>query len=260
MRAHPYEAVASGVGPQVGERGPVSQAVLNFDRDGGGDRMVAKQICRACVEGVDIDGASMSLLTAKVSRETLWATDATALMLEELQFSLGEGPCMQAATSGRAVLIPDLRHSPGVARWPMFAAAVAEQTTVGALFVVPLQWGVINLGVLDLYRCEPGGLSPPQWRDVLCAAHLAAVMLLEPRTDPDNPDGADDSDAPWLDPGLGSHAQIHQATGMVLAQLGIDATQALARLRAHAFTHQQLLLQVADDVVSRRLIFTEEMR
>ena len=85
-------------------------------------------------------------------------------------------------------------------------------------------------------------------------------MLLEPRTDPDNPDGADDSDAPWLDPGLGSHAQIHQATGMVLAQLGIDATQALARLRAHAFTHQQLLLQVADDVVSRRLIFTEEMR
>ena len=247
----------------MGELGAVSQAVLSVDRDSGDESMVAKQICQACVEGVDIDGASMSLLTAKVSRETLWATDATAMLLEELQFSLGEGPCMQAASSGRAVLIPDLCHSPDVARWPMFAAAVAEQTAVGALFVVPLQWGVINLGVLDLYRGEPGGLSPPQWRDVLSAAHIAAVMLLEPRTGPDNPDGSDgagDIDAPWLDPGLGSHAQIHQATGMVLAQLGIDATQALARLRAHAFTHQQLLMHVADDVVSRRLIFTEEMR
>ena len=199
----------------------------------------------------------MSLLTAKVARETLWASDPTAQLLEELQFSLGEGPCMQAATTGRAVLIPDLHHSSEVARWPMFAAAVAEHTTVGALFVVPLQWGVINLGVLDLYRREPGGLSPPQWRDVLSAAHLAAVMLLEPCTDPD---GTDDSDAPWLDPALGSNAAIHQATGMVLAQLDIDATQALARLRVHAFTHQQLLLEVAADVVSRRLVFTEEMR
>lgn len=242
------------------KRGPVSQAVLGIDRDTGDERTLAKQICRACVDGVDIDGASMSLLTAKVSRETLWATDATAMLLEELQFSLGEGPCMQAATSGRAVLVPDLRHSGQVARWPMFAAAVAEQTTVRALFIVPLQWGVINLGVLDLYRTEPGGLSQGQWRDVLSAAHTASVMLLEPRTDPDGAGGVDDSDAPWLDPRLGSHAEIHQATGMVLAQLGIDATQALARLRGHAFTHQQLLLEVAADVVSRRLVFTAEMR
>ena len=249
------------MGMSVGERGPVSAAVLGIDRDHrGGERILAEQVCRACVQGLDVDGASMSLLTAQVARETLWASDPTAQLLEELQFSLGEGPCMQAASTGRAVLIPDLHHSSEVARWPMFAAAVAERTTVGALFVVPLQWGVINLGVLDLYRQESGGLSPPQWRDVLYAAHLAAVMLLEPRTDPDNPDGAVDSDAPWLDPGLGSNAAIHQATGMVLAQLDIDATHALARLRAHAFTHQQLLLEVAADVVSRRLVFTEEMR
>lgn len=246
---------------RTGAYGPVSRAVLSIDRGLGDERRWAEQICRACVEGVDVDGASMSLLTAKVSRTTLWASDHTARLLEELQFSLGEGPCMQAATTGRAVMVPDLGHSGAGRGWPMFAAAVAEQTTARALFVLPLQWGVINLGVLDLYRVTPGGLSQVQWRDVLGAAHLAAVMMLEPRTGPAGPEPVGDRarDASRLDTALGSHAHIHQATGMVLAQLGIDATEALARLRAHAFAHQRPLLDVATDVVSRRLIFTEEM-
>jgi len=89
-------------------------------------------------------------------------------------------------------------------------------------------------------------------------------MILGARTGPGTPGGQDDCDASWdasrLDPTLGSHAEIHQATGMVLAQLGIDATDALARLRAHAFAHQQPLLVVAADVVARRLIFSQEMR
>ena len=66
---------------------------------------------------------------------------------------------MQAATTGNPVLVPDLRHRTESARWPIFAAAVAEQTHVRALFALPLQWGAVNLGVLDLYRTAPGGLS-----------------------------------------------------------------------------------------------------
>jgi hypothetical protein len=243
----------------MAERGEVSTALLGAAGDSGDERELAQRICRACIDGLDIDGASMSLLTTSVARETLWASDATANLLEELQFSLGEGPCMQAATTGRAVMVADLQHSGEAERWPAFAAAVAERTAVRALFVMPLQWGVINLGVLDLYRVSPGGLNQAQCRDLIAAANLAAVMMLDLRTDPDNLAGLDDSDVPWLDPALGSHTGIHQATGMVLAQLGIDATAALARLRAHAFSHQRLLLDVAADVVARRLVFTEEM-
>ena len=221
--------------------------------------MLAEQICRACIAGLDIDGASISVQTASVARETLWASDPTARLLEELQFSLGEGACIQAATTRRPVLVADLRHSTEVARWPVFAEAVTEQSGARALFALPLQWGVIKLGVLELYRLAAGELSPPQCRDVLTVADLAAVMLLESRTDPDDPDDQDDSDAPWLDPALSGRAEIHQATGMVLAQLGITATEALARLRAYAFAEARLLLDVAADVVARRLIFTEEM-
>ncbi len=238
----------------------MTDALLSISRDNSDDRVLAEQVCKACIAGLDVDGASISLLTASVARETLWASDPTAQLLEDLQYSLGEGACMQAATTGFPVLVPDLHHSTQVARWPIFAAAVAEQTRVRALFALPMQFGVINLGVLDLYRATPGGLGQEQWRDGLAAADIAAVMMLELRTDPDDPDGYDDSDAPWLDPSLGSRAEIHQATGMVLVQLAITATEALARLRAHAFTEQRLLLEVAADVVARRLEFTHDMK
>jgi hypothetical protein len=244
----------------VAERDAVSTALLGVAGDSADERALAEQVCRACVVGLDIDGASMSVLTASVARVTLWSSDATASLLEELQFSLGEGPCMQAATTGRAVMVADVNDSPEAAGWPAFTAAVLERSAARALFVVPLQWGVINLGVLDLYRVAPGGLSQDQCRDVIAAANLAALMMLELRTDPDDALGLHDSDAPWLDPELGSHTAIHQATGMVIAQLNIHATDALARLRAHAFSHHRLLLEVAADVVARRLIFTDEMR
>ena len=244
----------------VAELGTVTRALLGLVRDGSDDHALAQRICGACVDGLDIDGAAISLLTASSSRETLWATDATAERLEDLQFTLNEGACMEAATTGRAVFVPDLHHSTHTARWPIFAAAVAEQTLVGALFALPLQWGTVNLGVLDLYRATPGGLSAAQSRDALAAADTAALILLGQRTDPASAGDVDDVGAGgWLDHSYGHRAEIHQATGMVLAQLGISATDALARLRAHAFVHQRLLVDVAHDVVTRRLVFTEEM-
>jgi hypothetical protein len=245
----------------VADLGTVTRALLRIVRDGTDDHTLAGRICQACVDGLDIDGASISLLTGSTSRETLWATDATAEILEDLQFTLNEGACMEAAATGRPVLVADLHDSTKTARWPMFAAAVADQTLVGALFALPLQWGAINLGVLDLYRAAPGSLSDPQRRDMLTAADTAALMLLGQRTEPpgDGVAGHDGDPGGWMDHALGHRAEIHQATGMVLVQLGISATDALARLRGYAFVHRRLLLDVARDVVDRRLVFTEEM-
>jgi GAF domain-containing protein len=241
------------MGPvRVAERGAVTRALLEIARDVGDDRALAERVCRACVVGLDVDGAAISLLTASSARETLCATDATAELLEDLQFSLGEGACMEAALTGRPVLVPDLHHSTEVGHWPVFAAAVLEQSDVGALFAMPLQWGTINLGVLDLYRTVPGSLSGAQLRDAISAADLAALMFLGMRTDP--------GDGAWLDHSLHGRAEIHQATGMVLVQLGVSATDALARMRAYAFVEQRLLGDVAHDVVSRRLHFRPDTR
>ena len=232
---------------RVAELGAVTRAVLEIVRDVGDERALAEQVCQACVVGLDVDGAAISLLTASNARETLCATDATAELLEDLQFSLGEGACVEAALTGRPVLVPDLHHSTETSRWPIFAAAVMEQSEVGALFAVPLQWGTVNLGVLDLYRKAPGSLNDAQLRDAVSAADMVALMILGVRTDP--------GDGEWLDHSLYGRAEIHQATGMVLAQLGVSAQDALARMRAYAFAEQRLLGDVAHDVVSRRLHF-----
>ncbi|HEV7827702.1 MAG TPA: GAF and ANTAR domain-containing protein [Pseudonocardiaceae bacterium] len=237
---------------RVAELGVVARALLGIAGDVRDERALAEQVCRAYVMGLDVDGAAISLLTASTSSQTLCATDATAELLEELQFSLGEGACVEAAVTGRPVLVADMHHSTEVSRWPTFAAAVVEQSDVGALFAVPFQWGAINLGVLDLYRTAPGSLSDVQLRDAISAADMAALMFLGVRTD--------SGDGKWLDHSVYGRAEIHQATGMVLAQLGVSATDALARMRAYAFVEQRLLSDVAHDVVSRRLRFTQDMK
>lgn len=231
--------------------GPVTRAVLDIARDVRDEHELAARICAACIAGLDVDGAAISLLTTTPARVTLWASDATADLLEEMQFSMNEGACIEAGSSGRPVLVPDLADSTETARWPVFASAVLEQTDVRALFVLPLQWGVVNLGVLDLYRTAPGPLAAAQLRDVLSAADAAALMYITMRTDPE-------ADA-WLDQSASSRAVVHQATGMVLVQLGVPAQEALARMRGRAFAEQRLLVDMARDIVARRVTFAEDI-
>jgi len=237
----------------VADLGVVTKALLAIARDTVDEGGLAMRICRACVDGLDVDGAAISLLTAGAARQTLAATDATAELLEDLQFTFNEGACMEAARTGNPVLVGDLRHSGEVERWPMFAAAVMERSAVRAVFALPLQWGAVNLGVLDLYRLQPGALDDAQLRDAIAAADAAALMMLGLRTDPDQ-GGVD-----WLDHAVAHRAEIHQAAGMVSVQLDVTVAEALARMRAHAFVHDRLLIDVACDVVARRLMFTEDL-
>ena len=106
--------------------------------------------------------------------------------------------------------------------------------------------------MLDLYRAKPGALIEAQLWDALSAADTAALMMLGLRTDPGDGGGG------WLDHAVGHRAEIHQATGMVLVQLGVSAAEALARMRGYAFVHDRLLVDVARDVVARRLGFTKD--
>jgi hypothetical protein len=243
----------------VVEYGALTRALLAIARDVAGDRELAGLICRACVDGLDVDGAALSLLTGSVTRHTLYASDETAQVLEELQFTLNEGACIEAARSGRPVFVDDLREPVEVARWPVFAAAVIERTDVRGLYALPLQWGTTNLGVLDLYRRHSPGLSQHQRRDVLAAADTAALMMLTLRTEPAELAGlADGTGGSWLEPIVAGRAEIHQATGMVMMQLGIPVADALARIRGYAFVHQRLLIDIAHEVVARRLSFTND--
>ena len=210
-----------------------------------------RRICELCVEGLGVTGAGISMVTRSGNWGVVHATDDIAARIEDLQLTLGEGPCVDAVSSGAPVLVADLSASDIlVERWPAFLKG-AESAGVRAVFAFPLRIGAISVGALDLYRDQPGDLADliPA---ALVAADAAALALLHMETPWDQ--GFDDD----LDAGSANQLQVHQATGMVQAQLDIATEDAFLMLRARAFADARPVVDVARDVVERRLRFTKE--
>jgi hypothetical protein len=169
-------------------------------------------------------------------------------LIEELQFTLGEGPCIDAFAQQRPVLEPDLAD-PDARRWAAFTPPAVE-AGARAIFGFPLQAGAVRLGALNLYRDRPGPLSDDEHADALVMADVAAEAVLGMQAGA--PTGML---AATLEVGGNFRFVVHQASGMVAAQLRISVGEALVRLRAHAFGNNQDLTEVAQDVVNRRLRF-----
>jgi len=211
-------------------------------------------VCAAAVAAVGVDGAGVTVMASPTVRDTVHATDRVAGELEEWQLTFGQGPCVDAFTAGGPVLAGDLDSAEYAARWPVFTPAALD-SGAHAVFALPLQVGAIRVGVLDLYRTRAGGLGPHELADALAFADTAGMLLLDAAagTQPDTAELAWQRDDPTA-----HQVQVHQATGMVLVQLGISAEAAFARLRAYAYAHDRRLGDVARDVVERRLRFTPE--
>lgn len=200
-------------------------------------------LCDVAVAEVGIDAAAISLRAGDRAQELAAASDAWAQRMEELQYTLGEGPAVEALRTAGPVLVADLAAPDG--RWPAFTdAAVADG--VAAMFAFPLQAGAIQLGTLDLYRRRTGGLPSAQLADAATLADLATTALLT--------DAEPTTNAAWAqEDTLGHYDDVNVATGMLAAELRISLDDAFVRLRAHTFATGRPLLEVARAVVSRRL-------
>ena len=206
------------------------------------------RLCRVSADLAAVTGAGITLMSGDAPCGSVCTTDEVSAVVEELQFTLGEGPCIDAYRQDRPVLEPDLDH-PVRARWLAFTPPAVD-AGVRAVFGFPLQVGVVRLGALNLYRDRTGPLSDEQHADALVMAGVAAraVLLMQAHA----PAGALGEE---LEEGGNWRFAVHQASGMVAAQLGVGIAEAMVRLRAHAFRADRLLADVADDVVSRRLRF-----
>ena len=212
-----------------------------------------RRICEACIAMLPISRAAVTMMAGPDRQEPIFASDEVAAHLDEMQFRLGEGPCVEAFTERRPVLIPDLAELTD-SHWPVFTAA-ARRTPVRAAFVLPLQAGAIGVGVLDLYRDEPGMLDRDELAGALRAADAVLWALLGIRANkPHN--GADPHG--WLTGSPLDHIEVYQATGMIMVQLDVPAETALSRLRAYAFVHDRSIDDIARDVVARRFRFGNE--
>ena len=193
-----------------------------------------------------MNGAGVMLMSGDIARGSLCTSDEVSRLVEELQYTLGEGPCIDAYQQDKVVAEPDLAD-PVTRRWPAFAPA-ALAAGVRAVFGFPLRVGTVHLGALNLYRDVPGPLTGDQHADALVVADVAARWVLEAQA------GAPlDTVAEGLEAGADFHFAVHNAAGIVSVQERISLTEALIRLRAFAFSSDRLLANVARDVISRRL-------
>jgi hypothetical protein len=217
----------------------------------GGDAVPGTaRVCEVCASVAGMTGAGIMLMSDGVAEGDVCTTNDVSALIEELQYTLGEGPCVDAYRLDRPVLEPDL-GDPLTPRWLAFTPPAIE-AGVRAIFGFPLQVGSIRLGALNLYRDRPGPLSDEQYADALVLAGVAArsVLAMQAQAPPGML-------AAELDEGANFRFVVHQAAGMVSAQLGVSVGEALLRLRAYAFANERLLTVVAGAVVDRRLRFDD---
>lgn len=206
-------------------------------------------LCTALQRAVPADGAGMTIAVDGDPTLVLAASGPVAEQLEELQVTLGEGPCVDAVQSRRPVLEPDLAGT-GAKRWPGYAAE-ATALGVGAVFAFPLQSGAACLGGLDVYLLRSGSLSRSATGDALAFAQVAFETVL---------------DEQWLYAQTSAEGDrnplilpvLYQAQGMVTVQLDVSLPEAMARIRAHAYAQDRRLAAVARDIVSGILILHKD--
>ena len=210
------------------------------------DGRVEPRLCSMCVQLLGIDGASVAVFANMSHWGALCTSDATATTLLDLQHSLGEGPTLDAYRSGLPVSEVAL-NDPQDPRWLAFSGQ-AHAAGAAAIFAFPLRVGAARLGALTVHQRRPGPLRRAQHADALVLADALTEFVL-----------AIQAEAPPsvlaapLEAVASHHAQVHQAAGIIAARHGIDVSEALVRLRAHAYRSERLLAEVAREVVTGTL-------
>lgn len=201
--------------------------------------------CTACVEIVGATDAGLTLMGREIAGP-ICVSSARVAALEDLQFTMGQGPCRDAHGSGRPVHVPRLDAS-AEERWPSFVE-LARASRIGAVFAYPLLAATVSIGVMTIYQHAEGDLSAEQHEDCLDLAVVLAETMLSLQSD----ESAGEL-APELDEAVNFRAQIYQASGVVAVQLEIEPAEALARIRAHAYSAGEPLATVAADILAHRL-------
>ncbi len=194
---------------------------------------------------LEADGASMTLDYSGEGRLTVCATDDLARTIDDLQDLVGEGPGHEAAQTGSVVIsrLGDSRQG----RWVLLSERLEEIPFTGTVLAIPLTAEQSVLGIMTLHRSAPEHQGDNLLSKFL-GVTIGTAMLQDPRV------GGHESP---LTQAWDSRVQIHQATGMVVAQVGVRPEDALALLRGQAFARGATLTEIASAIIERRINFRE---
>lgn len=210
---------------------------------------LTRRLAHSCAAALPGSGVGLSLTTPDGPAGVLAATQGVGAAIEELQLTLGVGPCRDAWESGRPVLHADLLAT-GTARWPAFVSGAAA-AGVCAVFAFPVRVGAVRLGVLDVSRTRVGELDTTELATALSYADAAVAVLVHLQAHHTVRGGRPPAVALIED-----SAEVHQATGVVSVQAVVTVTQALGLLQARAYSSGRTLREVARDVLRGEMTFT----
>ena len=207
-----------------------------------------RSLCLACTDVLDVTGAGLMLMSTSRSFGTVGVSGPVAEAVEEVEYTLGEGPCLTAYETKTPVFDVDLSDDAAVG-WPEFRrGALAEG--IHAAFGFPLLVNSICIGAMNLYRDASGPLTERQIGDAVVIAGIASRTLL--RWQAEAPIGT----LAWQFDNVANHrVEVHQAAGRVSVQAGISVADALVLLRAFAFSEDRPVADIAKDVAAGAIRF-----
>jgi hypothetical protein len=202
-------------------------------------------LCVVCAEALSVSSAGITIMGGDHAGP-ICVSDPNVKALEDLQFTIGQGPCRDAFHNGEPVHVPRLDVAASE-RWPPFVD-LAIMCGIAAVFAYPLTSEGAKIGILTLYEVVEGDLTVQQDSDAIALAAIVTEALLSLQESA--PAG---TLAPSIEDSVAYRAEIYQASGMLAIQLGVPSAEALVRMRAHAFANDRPLDEVASDIVGRRL-------
>lgn len=204
-------------------------------------------LCLPLQRALGVSDVSIATYGDPFGRSMVCAIGRHALRFGEAQLDHGVGPSWDAYAGGRPVFVPRLRDD---ARWPGLTSAI-DLDRIVSLFAFPMSVGSLGVGALCLTHDEERLL---EYDEVEAAAKLSALTAIQVLR---RAVAALDTPAP--DDATYSLREVHQATGMVMAQLGLPADDALLVLRAHAFALDRSVRETASDIVARKIDLSAEL-
>lgn len=216
--------------------------------DRASERPLTWRLCEACRQLLGADSAAITIDSATLDHLTVAATDDLAARLEDIQDVLDQGPGRDAFLTGEPVIT--MLDADAEIKWPAFTEAVRQLTGELTIFVLPMQPGPTVLGVLTLLCHGTGSLAEEMPTARFLSDAVGAALMRDPLSSAEFGEGG-----PWSE-----RATVHQAIGMVCAQLQVAPEDAMALLKAHAYAHDLDLAAVAVLVTGRQLDFADGAR
>jgi GAF domain-containing protein len=198
-----------------------------------------------CVEVLDVSAAGLMLVAPEGELRVVASSSEEMLLVELFELQSQEGPCPDCYRTGEPVLNQNLARDYG--RWPRFGP-VALKAGFRSVHAVPMRLRGVTIGALNLFRADEGLLEEADVVAAQALADVATIAILQHRAAVQAHIVNEQ-----LNHALNSRIVIEQAKGMLAERAGLDMDHAFSWLRAHARSHNLLLVDVAQSVLDGTL-------